>query len=238
MSALREHGYDVVDSYLETEQCRRLLDQIEQYRQTHQLPEIHRPTKGRPLRYKVIDGTQIQQHLPEIWELYTGPVQQYVQQASGERLAPLGNLTAGVNVNLMQPGRSSYRWHYDRSRVTAILYLNQVEGGETELYPNYRILLGRWRSSGLQRALDRLIQFAPLMRVFGRKVRVAPRTGRLVSMRADRCWHSVSAVHGERERINIILAYDRPGTVFPAEQGLDSYLYSQQPQASDDPNYG
>lgn len=238
MTRLRQNGYEVIDRYLDRQRCNLLLEQIEAYRQNHPLPEIHRPTKGRPLRYKVIDGAQIQQHLPEIWQLYTGPVQQYIDQAAGERLAPLENLTAGVNVNLMQPGLSSYRWHYDRSRVTAILYLNEVEGGETEFYPNYRIVLGDRRSSRLQRALDRLIQLPPLMRAFGRKQQVAPRAGRLVAMRADRCWHSVSPVRGEQERINIILAYDRPGAVFAAEEGLDSYLYSQQPQASDDPNYG
>lgn len=238
MTELLRRGYEVVDGYLSPDECLRLLEQIAIYRSTHSLPEIHRPTKGRPLRYQVIDGQQIQAELPEIWDLYTQQVQQYVNQASARTLAPLENTTAGVNVNVMQPGRSSYRWHYDRTRVTSILYLNQVEGGETELYPNYRLLLADRRWQRLQRALDRLIRFPPLMALFGRKVSVAPRPGRLVTMRADRCWHSVTAVTGDRERINIILAYDLPGAVFPAEKGLDSYLYTQKPQQSADPNYG
>lgn len=238
MNPLLQNGYEVIDGYLSAEECRRLLGQIDRYREIQELPEIHRPTKGRPLRYQVINGQQIKNHLPEIWDLYTVRVQQYVEQASGTCLAPLNNLTAGVNVNVMQSGRSSYRWHYDRTRMTSILYLNQVEGGDTELYPNYRILLGNRRYLRMQRILDKLIQLPPLMRIFGRKMSIAPRPGRLVTMRADRCWHSVSSVLGDRERINIILAYDLPGAVFPTEEGLDSYLYTRKPQRSADPNYG
>lgn len=238
MIELHREGYEIRDGYLSAEQCRALLGKIAAYRQTHALPEIHRPTKGRPLRYKVIDGGQIKDHLPDIWNLYAGRVLRTVERAAATTLEPLSNLNAGVNVNIMQPGRSSYRWHYDRTRYTSILYLNDVEGGQTELYPNYRILLDARDELGLQRTLDRLIQFPPLIRLIGNRVQVAPQTGRLVTMRADRCWHSVSAVGGDRERINIILAYDLPGAVFPTEAGLDSYLYTQQPQSSDDPNYG
>lgn len=238
MIELHRDGYQVNDGYLSADECQALLQQIAAYRKTHPLPEIHRPTKGRPLRYQVIDGRQIREHLPEIWKLYTGRMLQTVQRAAVTTLEPLSNLNAGVNVNIMQPGRSSYRWHYDRTRYTSILYLNEVEGGETELYANYRIQLGSWADLRLQQALDRLIQLPPLIRLLGNKVQVAPQTGRLVTMRADRCWHSVGPVLGDRERINIILAYDVPGAVFPAEEGLDSYLYTQQPQTSDDPNYG
>lgn len=238
MIELHRDGYEVRDGYLSAQECRALLDRIAAYRQTHELPEIHRPTKGRPLRYQVIDGRQIHQHLPEIWSLYTGRVLTTVQRAAAITLEPLSNLNAGVNVNIMQPGRSSYRWHYDRTRYTSILYLNEVEGGQTELYPNYRILLGAWADLRLQRALDRLIQFPPLVGLLGNRVQVAPKVGRLVTMRADRCWHSVGAVTGDRDRVNIILAYDLPGAVFPAEDGLDSYLYTQEPPTSDDPNYG
>jgi len=56
-------------------------------------------------------------------------------------------------------------------------------------------------------------------------------------MRADRCWHSVRSVIGDRERINIILSYDLPGTEFPTAEGLDSYLYTQEEARSSDPNY-
>ena len=236
-SELENVGYQVVDGFLTEEQCRLLLDKISDFREQHTLPEIHRPMKGRPLRYHVIQGEQIRENLSAIWELYTDKVNQSVNESLGFPLEPLENTRAGVNVNLMRPNQSSYRWHYDRACVTSIIYLNEVEGGETEFYPNYRILLRKGKNSPIQHALDRFIQIRPIMSAFGNMVRVSPKVGRLVMMRADRCWHSVRAVRGERERINIILSYDLPGTEFSMEEGLDSYLYTQEEQRSADPNY-
>ena len=231
-------GYQIVDDFLSAEECQSLLGTINEFREGHALPEIHRPTKGRSLRYHVINGEQIQGSLPGIWDLYTGQVNESVNESLGFPLEPLANTRAGVNVNLMRPNQSSYRWHYDRACVTSIIYLNEVEGGVTELYPNYRILLEKGKNSTLQRVLDKFIQIKPIMNTFGNFVQVSPKVGRLVMMRADRCWHSVRSVLGERERVNIILSYDYPGTEFPMEEGLDSYLYTQDKQQSADPNYG
>jgi len=236
-SDLEKTGYQIVDDFLTMEQCQLLLTKISKFREEQPLPEIHRPMEGRSLRYHVIHGEMIRESLPQIWELYTGKVQQLVDRSLGLPLAPLENTLAGVNVNLMRPRQSSYRWHYDRACVTSIIYLNEVEGGETELYPNYRLLLRKGKVSAVQRTLDRIIQVKPILDVFGTMVRVSPKVGRLVMMRADRCWHSVRSVLGDRERINIILSYDFPGTQFPTEKGLDSYLYTQEKARSSDPNY-
>ncbi|MFQ5943642.1 MAG: 2OG-Fe(II) oxygenase [Anaerolineales bacterium] len=235
---LERVGYQVVDDFLTADQCRAFLEEINGFRNEHSLPEIHRPMKGRSLRYHVIQGEQIRDNIPDIWELYAGKVNQLVNESIGYPLAPLENIRAGVNVNLMRPKQSSYRWHYDRACVTSILYLNEVEGGETELYPNYRIMLSKGKYSTIQRVLDRIIQIRPVMNTFGNMIRVSPKVGRLVMMRADRAWHSVRPVLGNRERINVILSYDFPGTPFPMEEGLDSYIYTQHEQRSADPNYG
>ena len=235
---LENVGYQIVDNFLSAEECQSLLGRINEFREENTLPEIHRPMKGRSLRYHVINGDQIQESLSGIWELYTGEVNDLVNESLGFPLEPLANTRAGVNVNLMRPNQSSYRWHYDRACVTAILYLNEVQGGDTEFYPNYRILLEKGKNTTVQRALDSFIQIKPIRNVFGNMVRVSPKVGRLVMMRADRCWHSVRSVLGESERINMILSYDFPGTEFPTEEGLDSYLYTQDEQRSTDPNYG
>ena len=235
---LEKVGYQIVDDFLTEVECESLLGTINEFREGHTLPEVHRPTKGRSLRYHVIDGEQIQGSLAGIWDLYTGKVNQLVNHSLGFDLEPLANTRAGVNVNLMQPNQSSYRWHYDRACVTSLIYLNEVEGGVTELYPNYRILLEKAKNTTLQRVLDNVIQIKPILNLFGNLVQVSPKVGRMVMMRADRAWHSVQSVLGDTERINIILSYDYPGTEFPMEEGLDTYLYTQEEQQSADPNYG
>jgi hypothetical protein len=231
------NGLRVIDDYYSADQCQRLLKLVEEFRGSHKLVELYRPVKGRSLRYLVIDGEQIREHIPVLQEIYTGEFQELVNEMAEERLEPLANVKSGVNVNILPSGRSEYRWHYDRNYVTAILYLNEVEGGDTEMYPNYRILLNN-PSSAFQKTLDAILNFAPLRAVLRKKVSVSPKTGRLVMMQGSRSWHSVSPVTGGEDRINIIMAYDRPGATFAAEKGLDSYLYTQQEQQVSDPNYG
>lgn len=236
-SSLELAGYVVTDEFLSADDCRRLLGQIDDYRSTTDLPEIHRATRGRDLRYLVIDGHQIREQLPDIWDLYTGSVQARMSEVAGEEMFPLQNERAGVNVNVMEPGNSEYRWHYDRTPVTAVLYLNAVEGGATELYPTLRILLSDQRRARTQRVLDRMVTTRLVRGARSKKVAVAPRGGRLVAIAGNRCWHSVSGVRGSDDRVNIILAYDRKDATFAAEQGLDSYLYTNDRKAQKDPNY-
>lgn len=237
MQTLSKEGCVVLEAYFEAEACATLLEEIRAYRRENPLPEIHRPMKGRSLRYKVIDGQVIREHFPSIWELYSRQVLELARAQSGEEIDLLPNPKVGVNVNIMEPQGSTYRWHYDRNAVTAILYLNQVQGGETELFPNYRILLKNPRLARLQQALDRIAHIPFIRALFVRRRVIAPQTGKLVLMAGNRCWHSVRPVHGEQERINIIFAYDQRNGQQAMNEGLDTYLYTQEQATQADPNY-
>jgi len=50
-SELEKVGYQVIDDFLTEEQCRLLLNKISEFREEHTLADIHRPMKGRSLRY-------------------------------------------------------------------------------------------------------------------------------------------------------------------------------------------
>ncbi len=235
-SPLSSKGYQVVDHFIDHEECVRLLSAVRSYREHNQIVEIFRPSQGRDLRYFVIRGDEIKEKVPAIWQLYTGHVNAFVEDNLGQSLSPLANLHAGVNVNILPPGDYAYRWHYDRNFITAILYLNDIEGGETELYPNNRLYLNH-RFLPLQHLLDRVLNSPPLLGLISKKVSVAPKAGRLVLMQGNRSYHSVSPVQGREDRINIIMAFDHPDTSFPMEDDLDVYLYTREQQASSDPNY-
>lgn len=237
-SQLESLGYQVIDEFLQPEDYSRLLDYIADYRMHHDLPEIYRPAKARSLRYSVIDGDRIHEHLNAIWLLYQGAVRELVNGLSLSEFVPLASARVGVNVNIMPPGRSEYRWHYDRNAVTVILYLNDVEGGETVLYPRYRILLKNQNHLFLQQVLDKLLLMGMVRNLFGKKIVIKPRSGRLAVMYGNQCWHSVRPVYGTCERVNVLFAYDVPGAQFPMENALDSYLYTQEKLMSSDPNYG
>jgi hypothetical protein len=228
-------GYCVRHDFLNEQECEYYLSLIADYRRKHPLQEIYRPSRERSLNYKVIDGLKIKEYLPEIEQLYAN-VNRIINQTVGEILEPLKNAQVAVNINITSPG-GEYRWHYDRNKITAILYLNTVEGGETECYPNYRLFLEKYRYSKPQQWLDNLLRLKTMRRVFGKQLLLKPRAGNLVLMRANRCLHSVRPVLEEKDRINIIMAYDTPDANFAVEQNLDSYLYSQDAPASPDPNY-
>lgn len=231
MHSLRQNGAEIRESYLSPEECSDLLRDVEDYKASQDLPLIERIDAGRSLRYRVIDGDRIFQSLPRVVSLYREVLALVRRQDPG--LEAISNRTASLNVNLTPPG-GEYRWHYDRNAVTAILFLNAVGGGQTEMYPNFRVHLGRWKDTAVQRLCDgTLRRFARLRRA----IVVDPVPGRMILMRGDRCLHSVRAVEGSEERVSIIMAFDPPGQVFHAEKELDSYLYSRNASANRDPNY-
>ena len=237
-SQFESSGYQVFDDFLSPKECQAFLDLIATFREQNKLPEIHRPLKNRSLRYSVIDGDSIREQLAEIWTLYHEKMKELVNDLSPHEVVPLANTKVGVNVNIMYPGRSEYRWHYDRNAITCILYLNAVEGGETVLYPNYRLLLSSRTPVFVQKMFDWILQTRIMLRIFGKKSAISPRPGRLAIIQGNRCWHSVRSVQGDGDRINIICAYDFPGAQFLMEKSLDSYLYTQEEMVSSDPNYG
>jgi 2OG-Fe(II) oxygenase superfamily len=226
-------GVDVKDGWLDAAVCDEYVEIIRAVNRTEEPPLIVRRARGRSLRYKVIDGHRIASAIPDIDELGSR-VQTVTEQICGTRLEPISDVVAARNVNITPPG-GEYRWHYDRNAVTAIAYLNEVSGGETEVFPNYRIVLRSGRRRRLQRTLDTLVRPAPVRRSLGRRRLVAATKGSLLIMRGDRSLHSVRRVHGAKDRIIVVFAYDFPG-VGHGREVLDRYLY-ETGEGRGDPNY-
>lgn len=229
------NGLELINEYLSHAECESLLSAIREFQRTHKLPLIHRKAAGRSLHYFVLDGEVIHYALPGLVEIYHD-VEQVVRERFGAELQPLKNRAASVNVNITPPG-GEYRWHYDRNAVTAILYLNTVAGGETEMYPEYRIHLGKRKSARLQKWLDALLQLRLVLALSRKRVLVSPSEGLLLIMRGDRCLHSVRRVQGAEDRINLVMTFDVPRAEFAVEAQLDPYLYSKKPAPAFDPNY-
>jgi 2OG-Fe(II) oxygenase superfamily len=228
-------GYCVIDDFLPKDRCKAFLEMIAHYRSSFELPMIYRNVRGRPLKYSVIDGDQIRQRIPQIHELLA-TVSAVISDLSNERLVPLEDARVACNVNITGIG-GTYRWHYDRNRFTALLYLNEVEGGETEMYPNYRLTLGDSRSSRLQHLADSFLHAKPIRKIFGKHIEISPKAGRLLIMKGDICLHSVRPVRSTHDRINVVLSYDVPGRTFEVAQGLGSSLSTDSENFASDPNY-
>jgi hypothetical protein len=227
-------GIYVLKEFIDSCMCERLLDSINRCRRKHKIPTIYRPANDRPLNYSVIDGHRISRDLPEILALHCR-VTDFIKGIDPE-IEPITDARVACNVNIT-PSGGTYRYHYDRNAVTAILYLNETEGGETECYPNYRVNLFKDTRPVLQRQLDRLLQTEICRRLSMKETVVRPETGKLLVMRGNRCLHSVLPVRGNRERVNVIMSYDYPGAHFDVADELNSYLYETAPVEAADPNY-
>ena len=230
----RAPGIYVVKEFLDSCTCERLLASISRCRKKHKIPTIYRPANDRPLNYSVIDGHHISRDLPEILDLYNR-VTSFIKEIDRD-LEPITDARVACNVNITPRG-GTYRYHYDRNAVTAILYLNETEGGETECYPNYRLDLFKDTRPVVQRQLDHLLQTEVCRRLSMKETLVRPETGKLLIMRGNRCLHSVLPVRGNRERVNVIMSYDYPGAHFNVADELNSYLYETTAVETVDPNY-
>jgi len=228
-------GLWLQDHYLTRACCEQMLAAARAHLALYPAVSVERPDGQRGLRYRVLDGYRIERALPSIHALLPR-VQQTVNAVTGMGLLPLQNRAAAINLNVTPPG-GEYRWHYDRNAVTAILYLNAVEGGETELLPGYRLHLGRFKHTALQRWADLALRRPGIAGLTAKPIGIAPKPGRLVVMRGDRCLHSVSPVRGELDRFNLIMTFDRPQVRHQVDEDLDPYLYSDHQTPSFDPNY-
>jgi hypothetical protein len=90
------------------------------------------------------------------------------------------------------------------------------------------------------RTLGRRASFwvaAAVMRVAGRKVSIEPVPGRLLVMNWQRSLHSVTAVRGGADRVNVVMSFDDDEVAARSGDELDMYLYSSQPVSAGDPNH-
>jgi hypothetical protein len=221
-------------NFLSAAECAQHCDSVIALDRTVGLPLIERRVRERSLRYKVVDGLRITQAIPEIDDV-TRRVEAAITQTCGPGLIPIRDEVAARNINVTPPG-GEYRWHYDRNAATAIIYLNDVPGGETEIFPNFRLLLRGGRYPRIQRQLDSALRLRFVRRLFGHQVVVEPHRGTLLIMRGNTTLHSVRAVLGESDRIAVVLAYDFAGQEH-RRNALNDYLYTSAPPSEGDPNY-
>jgi 2-oxoglutarate-Fe(II)-dependent oxygenase superfamily protein len=227
-------GVAIQPNFLTAEECETYCASVLALDRTKGLPLIERRVRERSLRYKVVDGLIIADALPDIDGL-TRRVEEELKRVCGPGLVPIDDVVAARNINVTPPA-GEYRWHYDRNAATAIIYLNDVSGGETEIYPNFRLLVRNGRYPRIQRRLDDVLRLRIVRRLFGHQMVVEPHRGTMVIMRGNTTLHSVRAVRGTEDRVAVVLAYDFPGRGHK-RSALNSYLYTSASPAEGDPNY-
>ncbi len=176
-------------------------------------------------KFFTINGDDLEALVPEVRELGR-ELCAIASGVEGRPLAPLENKTVGISLNVTPPG-GVLSWHYDRNLVTAVVHLNEVEGGAFEVYPRYRVRV-RDNHRGVRRFVQRVFDAAlrpeRVRDVLGRRVVVQPTTGGVVLMGSS-CLHQVAPVTGRASRGAIVFCFDEPGKVFDRSNTKNYYGY-------------
>ena len=153
-------------------------------------------------RYRVIDGDQIHDRLPEVEELGDRRVRPLAEEFAGEALRPLGSSKRAMRVQAYERREHGFRWHLDGHAYVALVTLKNTNGGETQF---------------ISPALTRFLRFLlyPLYAVpqvfsiFPRSA-VTAQAGDLLVMRGASALHRGITLSDQGERILLAYTFDSP----------------------------
>ncbi len=93
----------------------------------------HERGRGEVLEYWVVDDTAVATHLPSLRAAYETYLADFVREAMASAVRCAADEHVGVNINVMHPAESSYRWHYDSNSPTGLVLVDtiSVDDGES-----------------------------------------------------------------------------------------------------------
>jgi hypothetical protein len=222
----RSSGYSFLDRFVPADECRTIVETVEGYRD--KMIAVDNSSLIARQKFYTVNGEELEELIPAVPRI-TEELCQVVSDFEGRTLAPLDNKTVGLSLNLTPKG-GVLSWHYDRNLVTAVIHLNEVSGGEFQVYPRYRVRVAN-NHHGVRRTAQRVFDLALrgswVRAVLGRKVVVPPAPGSVCLMDST-CLHQVAPVLGTTSRAAIVICYDEPGKVFSQDRTRNYYGYRGQ----------
>lgn len=223
--AFKNQNYVVIDNFLSPEECKKLLYYLYKCEEKELMINVNHSSLIGKQKFKTINGVELEDNIPIINEINV-VMNKIINLINKPLLFPLKNKMIGQSVNLT-PSGGVFSWHYDRNLVTALIYLNEVEGGELEVYPGYRIRIDN-NHFGIRKFIQRVFDFLirpSLIRYFiGKKKAFHPVVGRAIIINST-CLHQVKPVRGNQERAVIALGYDYLNKDFSEEKTKNYYGY-------------
>lgn len=193
-------AYRHVPGFTTREELSRLRQLVEDRRSL--FTEVH-GRGGLGPRYRVIDGDQIHDLLPEVEDFGDRRVRPLAESFAGHSLQPLGSSRRSMRVQSYERRDHGFRWHLDGHSYVALVALENANGGQTQFI-----------SPGLTKLLRFLLYplyaFPQVFSIFPRSS-VTMEAGDLLVMRGARVLHRGITLSDEGERILIAYTYDELG---------------------------
>jgi len=205
-------GYCIVQQFLPPNDLVQLRAEIENY-VTHQKTTQVRWAAS---HFDTFNGSMVDKHVPALDGLYDHHLLHEIKKLN-PRMGTLAQRGVGLSINVI-PNNGRFQPHFDRHRLTAVLYINdEYDGGEMRLYPRIRYWLGPpigWLKKKLQRLLDNHVRRDTYVSIYSKQVSIKPRAGDLIIFEGTRTYHAVQPVTAGMDRISIQFAYDLIGTSY------------------------
>jgi len=90
---------------------------------------------GMNLSYSVLDGYQIQDQLPDLYELIQGRLKKALEDAAGQPLALMRDRKRAVRIQWYQRRGEGLFWHVDGGMYSVLLTLVNTNHGATQMIP-------------------------------------------------------------------------------------------------------
>jgi len=138
-----------IAGFLPPETADQLAERALQLVDKHGLKRDGYPSRGGRSLHDILDGHVVQQHFPELVELYSS-VRALAEEIVQKPVILSPYLRSGVNIRVYRYTESEDGWHYDTNPVSALLYL--TAGGQPtqfimpddkllDIYPSRGLLL-------------------------------------------------------------------------------------------------
>ena len=192
-------AYRHVPGFLSAEEVARLNRLLDDHEDLY--TEVH-GRGGLGPRYRVIDGDQIHESLPEVEALGDQRVRPLAEEFAGGTLRFLGSSKRSMRVQAYERREHGFRWHLDGHAYVALVTLENTNGGQTQF---------------ISIALTRFLRFLlyPLYAVpqvfsFFPRSAVTAQPGDLLVMRGGRTLHRGITLSDQGERILLAYTFDPP----------------------------
>ncbi len=218
-------NFIVIKKFIDLEECEKINNYINNWDVKNEMISVDNNSLIAKQKFLTINGEDLERKIPAISKIEE-KVFSLINLIYRNKLAPLENKVIGKSLNLTPPS-GVLSWHYDRNLVTAIIYLNEINGGELEVYPNYRIRINNNHIGIIkliQKFFDAILRPKFIRLVLGNKVKYQPETGSLVIIDST-CLHQVSAVREGPKRLALVLCYDYLGKKFDINNTRNYYGY-------------
>lgn len=199
-SPFHETGYRLFRQFISGPETERLLGLVQNRQNTFQTVAA----KARMnLSYHVVNGLELRQQLPDLFELAAGRLLEVTGEQAGRPVELMRDPKRAVRVQHYRKKSEGFLWHLDGGEYGALLTLTNTNQGITEMLPPR---LSRW----LKPLPYILFPFQGLL-ARARTTKVCAQAGDLLILHGGAVIHRGLIPQDEGERTLLAVSFDRVG---------------------------